>query len=320
MNERAEIGLKKVEILVNWQCNQRCIFCSVGHKLVSDGRAKSWLEIKKDLEFAKRCGADIISFSGGEPTIRKDLFEAIRYAKKLGFEVIEIQTNGCMLKYRNYAKKIFDLGVNRVLVSIHAPNAKLEDFLTQTKGSFDDKVAGLKNLEDLGIEKRTSTVINTYNYEKLPEMAAFLLKFKKNTKSYHLNFAIPDGFAKQDFERMVPRIDEAASYIKEACDILLKEGGKPFLHNMYPCILPSYTNIMSELTVTNTILIGPKFRADIQKNRQKYRSKGANCKKCKYFLLCVGPFKEYTRVRGFSEFKPIEGKQITTEEFKLQEY
>ncbi|MEM4662744.1 MAG: radical SAM protein [Candidatus Diapherotrites archaeon] len=318
--EKMERGTKKVEILVNWQCNQRCIFCSVGHKLVSDGSIKSLSEIKKDLEFANKCGADMISFSGGEPTIRKDLFEAIEYAKKLGFEIIEIQTNGCMLKYRNYVKKIVDFGVNRVLVSIHGPNAELEDFLTQTKGSFDDKVAGLKNLEAFGVEKRTSTVITKYNYTLLPEMARFLLKFKNNTKSYHLNFAIPDGFAKQNFERMVPMMNEAVPYIKEACDILINGGGKPFLHNIYPCILPEYTHLMSELTTTNTILLGPKFKADIQKNRQKYRSKGIGCKKCKYFLLCVGPFKEYTRIRGFEEFKPLKGAYITAEQFKLQEY
>jgi len=310
----------KVEILMNWQCNQRCIFCSVGHKLVNDGSIKPWSEIKKDLEFAKKKNANIISFSGGEPTIRKDLFKAVEYANTLGFEVIEIQTNGRMLKYRDYVEKLVELGVNRVLVSIHAHYAELEDFLTQVKGSFEEKVQGLKNLEELNVEKRTSTVINRYNYRVLPEVAKFLLKFKKNTKSYHLNFAIPDGFARQNFNEMVPKMSEAAPYIKQACDILLKGNGKPFLHNIYPCIIPEHTSLMSELTTTDTILIGPEFVTDIQKNRYKYREKGPQCKKCKYFKLCVGPFREYTKVRGFEEFKPIKGKWLSQEEFTLQEY
>jgi len=320
MDTQKENQFKKVEILLNWQCNQRCIFCSVGHKLVTDGSCKSWPEIKKDIDFAKKTNANIISFSGGEPTIRKDIFKAVSYANKLGFETIEIQTNGCMLKYRDYVEKLVELGLNRVLVSIHAPNAELEDFLTQRKGSFDEKVLGLQNLEELGVEKRTSTVINRYNYKLLPEMAEFLLKFKKNTKSYHLNFAIPDGFAKQHFQNLVPRMSEAAIYIEKACSILLQGKGKPFLHNIYPCIVPNYTQLMSELSKTYTTLIGPKFKTDLQKNRQKYRSKGPDCKKCRYYLLCVGPFKEYTKVRGFEEFKPIEGKWLTQDEFKLQEY
>jgi len=305
---------------MNWTCNQHCIFCSVGHKLSNDGRAIRWNEIKKDIDFAEERGANIISFSGGEPTIRKDLFKAVEYSKSRGFETIEIQSNGRMLKDWDFAERITKLGVNRVLVSIHAPNAELEDYMTQTKGSFDEKVQGMKNLEKLGVEKRTSTVVTTYNYKVLPELAEFLLGFKKNTKSNHFNFAIPDGYAKQNFDDMVPRMEEAAPFIKKACDILSSGGCAPFLHNLYPCILPGYTRLMSELTSTDTFLIGPDFKTDLQQNRYKYRSKGQECKKCKYDLLCIGPFKEYVKSRGFEEFKPIEGKKIEPGKLSIQEY
>jgi radical SAM protein with 4Fe4S-binding SPASM domain len=311
---------QKVEILMNWRCNQRCIFCSVGHKILNDGSARTWNEIKKDLEFAAKEKAGIVSFSGGEPTIRKDLPRAAKLAKKIGFETIEVQTNGRMLKYPEYVELLAESGVNRVLVSIHAPNAELEDFLTQTKGSFEEKMRGLENLEKFGIEKRTSTVICRHNFRVLPEIAALLLKFKKNTKSYHLNFAIPDGFAKEHFNEMMPSISEAAPYIEKACDLLLEGKGKPFLHNLYPCILPRHSFLMSELSKAETILIGPNFKTDLKKTRFKYREKGPECKNCRYFLLCSGPFKEYTKIRGFGEFKPVKGKQIGEAEFKLQEY
>ncbi|MFH1235025.1 MAG: radical SAM protein [Candidatus Diapherotrites archaeon] len=313
-------GQRKVEILMNWRCNQRCIFCSVGHKILNDGDARTWNEIKKDLEFAAKENAGIVSFSGGEPTMRKDLPRAAQLAKKMGFETIEVQTNGCMLKYREYVELLAESGVNRVLVSIHAPNAELEDFLTQTNGSFEAKMRGLENLEKMGIEKRTSTVICRYNFRVLPEIAALLLKFSKNTKSNHLNFAIPDGFAKEHFNEMMPSISEAAPYIEKACDLLLEGGGKPFLHNLYPCILPKHPSLMSELSKAETILIGPNFKADLKKTRFKYREKGLECKNCKYFLLCPGPFTEYTKARGFEEFKPVEGKYIEENGFRLQGY
>lgn len=320
MKKKQIKNLKKVEILMNWQCNQRCIFCSVGHKLVHDGQSKDWKEIKKDIDFAKKSNAGVLSFSGGEPTIRKELPKAIKYADSLGFEKIEIQSNGRMLKYKDYVKELKEAGLTTVLVSIHAPNAKLEDFLTQVKGSFKEKVEGMKHLEKFGIEKRTSTVITRYNYKELPETAKLLLKFKKNTKSYHFNFAIPDGFAKQNFEEMVPRIGEAMPYLRKACSLLLKGEGNPFLHNIYPCLLPEYTQRISELTITDTTLIGPSFRADIQANRFKYREKGPECKKCQYYLLCVGPFKEYVKKRGFEEFKPLEGQYLKKDKFRLREY
>ncbi len=310
----------KVEILMNWECNQRCVFCSVGHKIVQDGGSRKWSEIKEDLKRAEKNGKDIVSFSGGEPTIRKDLLKGVELAKKLGFETIEIQTNGCMLKYPDYTKKLVNAGVNRVLVSIHAPNAELEDFLTQTNGSFNAKIQGLKNLEELNVEKRTSTVITKFNYRALPETAKLLLKFKKNTKSNHLNFVIPDGFAKQNFETIVPTLSEVKPFLKKACDLLEKGNLNLFLHNIYPCILPEYVASMSELATTDTLLIGPGFEANLQENRHKYRSKGPQCQNCKYFQLCTGPFKSYTDKRGFSEFKPIHGKKLQKDNFRVKKY
>jgi len=310
----------KVEVMMNWQCNQRCIFCSVGHLLEKERTTKSLEEVKKDLEFAKERGANIISFSGGEPTIRKDIFEAVSYADSLGFEVIEIQSNGRMLKYKDFAERLASSGVNRVLVSIHAPNAELEDFLTQAKGSFDEKVRGLKNLEELGIEKRTSTVINSYNYRLLPELAEFLLQFKKKTKCHHLNFAIPDGFAKRNFKELVPDISKAKPFIEKACGIVQLAGGVVFLHNVYPCIMPKHASLMAELNVSNTVLLGPGFAIDLEKNRKKYRKTGPECPKCRYRLLCPKPWQEYTRERGFSEFKPVKGRAIKPGEIELQDY
>lgn len=313
-------NMKKVEILMGWRCNQRCIFCSVGHKLVGDRESKPWKEIKKDIEFAKKSNAGVISFSGGEPTIRKELPKAVEYANKLGFETIEIQTNGRMLKYKEYVKELIDAGLNRVLVSIHAPNAELEDFLTQVEGSFKEKIKGMEYLEKFGAEMRTSTVVTRYNYKELPGMAELLLKFKKNTKSNHFNFAIPDGFAKQNFNKMVPKIGEAMPFIEKTCKKLLENNASPFLHNIYPCLLPQYVGIMSELSRTDTTLLGPSFQADIQANRFKYREKGPECKKCRYYFLCVGPFKEYVKKRGFSEFKPLEGEYIKEQDFSLRRY
>ena len=258
----------KVEVLMNWVCNQNCIFCSVGHKLVSDKGVRTWEEIKKDIDFAKENKVDIISFSGGEPTIRKDIFKAIEYANEVGFEIIEIQSNGRMYKHMDFVKKLVDLGANRFLISIHADRPEIHDFLTRVKGSFEDTVKGLENLKKLEAEKRLLVVINKYNYKILPDIAKFFLKYK--ARSYHFSFAIPDGYIRDNYNQIVPKMTEAASYIKEATDIILENGGRPSLHNLYPCILLGYENIMADLVTADTILIGPDFKANLKENKWKY--------------------------------------------------
>lgn len=56
-----------------------------------------------------------IQFSGGEPTVRKDLLEIIGLAQSLGFKLIEIDTNGIELaKDPNLARDLADLGISGV--------------------------------------------------------------------------------------------------------------------------------------------------------------------------------------------------------------
>jgi len=56
---------------------------------------------------------------------------------------------------------------------------------------------------------------------------------------------------------------------------------------------------------------GPVFDGDIHlDNYGDYRrgigkAKGAECRKCAYFRLCEGPWKEYPEMYGWSEFVPV---------------
>jgi len=59
--------------------------------------------------------AAAVQFSGGEPTMREDLFAIIRKAKELGFNQVQIATNG--IKIANtpgYAQQLKDTGLNTV--------------------------------------------------------------------------------------------------------------------------------------------------------------------------------------------------------------
>ena len=55
------------------------------------------LECLENLRANKPVAATALQFSGGEPTIRKDLFDFVRKAKELGFSHVEVNTNGLRL-------------------------------------------------------------------------------------------------------------------------------------------------------------------------------------------------------------------------------
>ncbi|MCX6802459.1 MAG: radical SAM protein [Candidatus Diapherotrites archaeon] len=308
----------KYEILMNWECNQRCLFCSTGTKFGQKKRIKPLGEIKKEIRIAKRNGADTISFSGGEPTIRRDLIDVIEFAEKEGFEKIEVQSNGMMYKYPAFVKEITEAGADRFLVSIHGANAKTHDFLTRTEGSFERAMAGIKNLKKAGVEIRFSIVINKHNFREAAEWAEMLAPY--GAFSYHFIFVTPIGFAKNGYKKIAPRISETIPYIKDGIKVLDAKGLNSWVHNIYPCNMQGYEERMSELCEKHTMLSAPDFKVEIDRTRMDGRKKPRSCVGCKWDNLCVGPHEKYVELFGEKEFQAVRGESVVKGGFKVQKY
>jgi len=313
-----EIG--KVEILLGWVCNNNCMFCSVGHKL-PERTIKPWELVKKHIDYGKKVKSETISFSGGEPTIMNYLEKAVKYSKKLSFETIEIQSNGRMFSYTDFAEKMVKSGANRFLISIHADNPELGDALNRVKGSFNQTVEGIKNLNKLGVENlRFSVVMNKLNYKRLDNIMDFLLQF--NPIGIHVNYTIIDGHAYTYRESiMPPKMSVVAPYIHEAIRVVKRAGKEIWVYSFPYCLMQGYEFTIAEMGTMDSRLIGPDFDISLQENRHKFRVKKESCKKCKYYKLCLGPWKRYVKMFGFKEFKPTPGKMIKdANELMSQDY
>lgn len=90
--------MKRCEMIITEYCNFRCPYCR-GLKAEIYGQRKI-----KELSFAEICkNIDLwcvnqplenIRFSGGEPTLHRDIVNIVRYAKLSGIKRIAISTNG----------------------------------------------------------------------------------------------------------------------------------------------------------------------------------------------------------------------------------
>ena len=164
---------KRVDIKTGFICNNNCRFCVQADNKCKGNR--SFEEIKKDLiDSRKRCNGVVLT--GGEVTIRKDFFDIVKLAKELGYEIIQIQTNGRMFASLDFCKKTIQAGATEFSPAIHGYCKEQHDFLTRTKGSFAQTVKGIKNLRSLGVYVLTNTVVVKSNYRDLPEIAKLLVK------------------------------------------------------------------------------------------------------------------------------------------------
>lgn len=209
--------MKRVEIKVGTLCNNHCKFCPYQQKQIYETRPTS--QIKKELRVARRDYKHLI-FSGGEPMLRVDIFKLAQFARDLGFETIEIKTNGRVFVYKDICKKIIKAGANSFSLSLYGHCSQLHDWLTSSPGSFKQTVQGIRNLKLLNQPVSCETVITKSNYRHLSQIVKILIRLKVNP----LFFIFPplSGQALENFASIMPRFSLVSPYLHTA----LKEASK----------------------------------------------------------------------------------------------
>ena len=154
--ERGPIGYLMFGI--TYECQLQCPHCCMGHYQKEQHRELTTEEIKDVLDQAAK--PFLIDFFGGEPTLRQDLMELIRYAATKSLYVF-CDTNGIKVT-KDYARQLKDNGLEILNVSIDSPIQEKHDKL-RGKGSFEKAVGAIKNAREVGLKSLLSTYVTKEN-------------------------------------------------------------------------------------------------------------------------------------------------------------
>lgn len=139
---------------VTSRCNLRCTFCNPSYYNGELGEG-STERIKRIIDNLRDSSIVVLSFEGGEPTIRKDILELLEYAHDGSFYVM-LTTNGYRLNDDSFLSKLAD----RI------------DFLHYSIDEYHWNVKALDNLckfRQYGLKVNVQTVVTRYNIDKLEE-------------------------------------------------------------------------------------------------------------------------------------------------------
>ena len=301
--------IKKTVIICGYRCNNKCQFCLDSYKRSIP--EKSTEQIMKEMIYARKKGSTYLELIGGEASIRSDIIELINLAKNLSFSTITMSTNGRVFSYFDFAQKMVKAGLNNLIFSIHGHNSKLHDFLTQVPGSFNQLMKGFFNMKKLlGINRLGSnTIIIKQNYKFLPRIGKFI--YNLGVKNSEFIFVDPTyGAAYNNFFKFVPRISQAAPYIRECLTVGRNKSSHWTVRYVPLCYFKDYLDQISELQevkVFHTWHLAPDFvNPNVEKSRQEIsRIKPDKCKNCRLYNQCEGIWKEYVKHYGDKELKPI---------------
>lgn len=265
---------------INEICNQNCLFCSAqGRGLVFDK--------KEAREAIKKCQGTL-TISGGEPTLSPDLFWVIELAKKQGLNV-ELQSNGATLYYKSLAKKLLNKGVDLFNINFPSHIPEIDEAITRTRGFFEKKFKGIKNLQSLEADIRLTCIVNAFNYESLVEYVKFIYKFFPGIKIIQFSFIKISQAAQKnnsvliDYQKAQPNLLKAMA----ECSKLKIEF---IADHIPPCYLGEFKN-------RHIDLIRDSKNIDSVYSQQEKRLL-ADCKECSLFKVCKGVRKDYLEYFG----------------------
>ncbi|MEW5950967.1 MAG: radical SAM protein [Elusimicrobiota bacterium] len=305
---------KVCELTLNYDCNARCVFCYSSPEM-DEWKNKNRLDIKTAASYMNnsyKTGSRVLQIIGGEPTVYPNLSEIIKIAKKIGYPVIQIVTNGQRASDFNYLKNLKYAGLNSITFSIHAPDKKLHDSIVGVKGAFSKIIKALENAVKLDIYPSVGTAVNALNYKQIPALVKFLYD-RYNMESYHIIAMHFIGAAGKNEKKLSVSYSQTLPYIKEALKFLSSKRIMPIsalLSNYQPCLLPGCENIISDWKIPfcdDDLYLPEKVYKDSMYSMitDTLRMKGVNCEKCIYSGICAGFERRYYDIYGDKEFKPL---------------
>jgi MoaA/NifB/PqqE/SkfB family radical SAM enzyme/SAM-dependent methyltransferase len=214
-------GLRELWLQVNNACNLACTHC-----LVSSGPGKDpGLEpaaLVRLVDRAVELGLERLYITGGEPFVRRDLFELIRHASEHhGLEVI-VLTNATVFRGAVLAGLgTLDRERVRFQVSLDGARAETNDQV-RGSGTFVRAVEGARLLADRGFTVSLTTVATRENLEELVEIPALVRSV--GARSQHLMWAHKRGRAAASLNGFFPPVSALLGALHATLDAAAAAG------------------------------------------------------------------------------------------------
>jgi len=152
---------------VTYACNLKCKHCyaNAGKALKDELTTE---EAKQVIDKIDRASIPILAFSGGEPLVRKDIFELTKYASNKGIYVA-VATNATLIT-KEKACEMKEAGISFTQISLDGASAETHDNFRGINGVFEKTIQGIKNCVDEDFFVNIAATATKYNYTEIPKI------------------------------------------------------------------------------------------------------------------------------------------------------
>ncbi len=196
----------RMDLALTFRCQNDCVHCYAGgpHE-TPELTTTQW---KSVIDKLSEIGVFIVTFTGGEPTLREDLTELLLHAQNKGM-VTGLITNGRKLKDKAYVEKLEKAGLDFVQITLESHKPLVHDKMTGAKGSWKETLAGIRNAVQSQIYVSTNTTLSKQNAPSFLDTVDFIKSL--DVDAFGCNSLIYSGKANavsQEFELPVETLKE----------------------------------------------------------------------------------------------------------------
>ncbi|HEX6384285.1 MAG TPA: radical SAM protein [Anaerolineae bacterium] len=203
--------------LISWnltkKCNLRCPHCymEAGRKADDELTTAECLGL---LDEMKSLGTEMLILTGGEPLLRKDIYDIAQAASSYGFWVV-MGTNGVLITDK-VAQKMVECGVKGVGISIDSLDPAKHNSFRGGLDAWEYSVRALDICRAHGLQVLVQTTVMAMNYDEIPRLIDF--SREKGAWSFNLYFLVQTGRGQEMNDLPAERAEAMLSYLVDVQD------------------------------------------------------------------------------------------------------
>jgi MoaA/NifB/PqqE/SkfB family radical SAM enzyme len=314
---------------IDGRCNQDCDFCNILDEGGSDFHSSTKYVKGMLRQIANLKPKDaVVNFTGGEPTLRKDLVMLTAYAKHLGIQRVVLQTNAIRFRDQRYLDALVRAGLDDALISFHSHIPEISDKMTRAPGTWKKTHAGIKNALAAGLPVSLNVVISRDNIDTFGETIEYIINEFPGLEGVIISPLQPHG-------RILNRLEKFPTYTELKAPI--RDGATQLMNADIHFYLSYCENPLCWLLDTFDIKPTPEVRRYIVRRlnantcgdchlsttMDKDKVKTDSCETCYMQDVCFGLWRSYDDNFGHDELRPAafpEGGRRLKKPFSVAPY
>jgi molybdenum cofactor biosynthesis enzyme MoaA len=295
-----------LDVILGYDCNLACDYCTITPEMRR--RALTSEQVLAAMTTGRARGYDTVAFTGGEPTIRRDLIGLVKAARRLGFIDVKVQTNGLVLGQADNARRLREAGVDRVHLSIHTHEAEAYEALVRSPGSYPAMVAGLERVVASGVAVVADVILKRDTVGRLEGAIAWL--WDRGVRAADLWFvSLTDG--NRDNVGSLPRMTDAVPAISRALAFARARAMTVRSLHVPRCLLGADHVHAYDPGAERVLVVTPEATFELKDSRLAGRIHVPACEGCPFEQVCPGVRPDYLEVYGDSEVAAARGLAAT---------